>query len=188
MPSALNFREPSEEEFNQLRQLFGSGRGESAMRTLMDPSGTRSANRSLPLHIVRQHCNMRASLALVCQIARCANRRLTQLRRREKRRRQQAIIDEVRKEIQTRTVQERTNPFTQEKQGGNERLPDCRTGCVRPEAATAEATRQEKPCPLQPGVRTKNGLEMYQYQCPFCQESVNSTVDVGKGSVWLAAV
>ena len=121
---------------------------------------------------------------------------MTPLRRRVKRRRQQAIIDEVRKEIRKRTVQERTNAFTQEKQRCKERLPDCRTGCVRSEAATAEATRQEEPCPVQPGVKTKDGQAMYQYQCPFCQETVNSTVEklstmrlpAGKSSVWLAAV
>ena len=73
-----------------------------------------------------QLCNTCVNLALVYQIARRANQRLTPLRRREKRRRQQAIIDKVRKEIQKRTVQERTNAFTQEKQSCKERLPDCK--------------------------------------------------------------
>ena len=82
-------------------------------------------------------CNTSISLALVCQIARRANQRLTPLRRREKSRRQQAIIDEVRQEILERTRQKTTNAFSQEMQSCKERLPDCATGCVRPGAAPA---------------------------------------------------
>ena len=68
----------------------------------------------------------------MCQIARRANQRLTPLRRREKSRRQHAIIDEVRQEILERTRQKTTNAFSQEMQSCKERLPDCATGCVRP--------------------------------------------------------
>ena len=55
-----------------------------------------------------QLCNMCIGLALVCQIARRANQRLTPLRQRVQRQRHQAILEEVRKEIQQRTA-ERTS-------------------------------------------------------------------------------
>ena len=78
----------------------------------------------------------------------------TPLRRREKSRRQQAIIDEVGQEILGRTRQKTTNAFSQDMQSCKERLPDCATGCVRPGAATAS---QEEPCPPKPGAKTRTG-------------------------------
>jgi len=35
---------------------------------------------------------------------------------------------------------------------------------------------QEEPCPRRPGVKIKNGKQMRRYQCPFCQQHVNSTI------------
>ena len=127
-----------------------------------------------------QLCNTCISLALVCQIARRANQRLTPLRRREQSRRQQAIIDEVRQEILARTKQKTTIALTPEMQSCKERLPDCATGSVSPEAATADAASQDEPCPPEPDVTTKNGKQMRGYQCPFCQQHVNSTIETGQ--------
>jgi len=116
----------------------------------------------------------------VCQIARRANERLTPLRRREKSRRQQAIIDEVRQEILERTRQKTTIAFTQDMQSCKDRLPDCATGSVRPEAATASAASHEEPRPPEPDVTAKNGKQIRRYQCPFCQQHVKSTVETGQ--------
>ena len=127
-----------------------------------------------------QCCNTCISLALVCQIARRANERLTPLRRREKSRRQQAIIDEVRQEILERTRQKTTIAFTQDMQSCKDRLPDCATGSVRPEAATASAASHEEPRPPEPDVTAKNGKQIRRYQCPFCQQHVKSTVETGQ--------
>ena len=68
----------------------------------------------------RQCCNTCISLALVCQIARRANKRLTPLRRREQSRRQQAIIDEVRQEILERTRQITTKALTAPRNSGKD--------------------------------------------------------------------
>ena len=127
-----------------------------------------------------QCCNTCISLALVCQIARRANERLTPLRRRERSRRQQAIIDEVRQEILERTRQKTTIAFTQDMQSCKGRLPDCTTGSVRPEAATASAASHEEPRPPEPDVTAKNGKQIRRYQCPFCQQHVKSTVETGQ--------
>eukprot|EP00435_Cladocopium_sp_Y103_P058343 s631_g20.t1 len=54
-----------------------------------------------------QACNACVSLALVCRAARRANQRLTPLRQRVQRQRQQAILEEVRKDIETRISAER---------------------------------------------------------------------------------
>ena len=128
----------------------------------------------------RQCCNTCISLALVCQIARRANKRLTPLRRREQSRRQQAIIDEVRQEILERTRQITTKALTQEMQSCKDRRPECATGSVSPAAATASAASQEDPCPPEPDVKTKNGKQKRWYQCPFCQQQVKSTVETGQ--------
>ena len=127
-----------------------------------------------------QLCNTCISLALVCQIARRANQRLTPLRRREESRRQQAIIDEVRQEILARTKQKTTIALTPEMQSCKERLPDCATGSLSPEAATADAASQDEPCPPEPAATTKTGKQMRGYQCPFCQQHVNSTIETGQ--------
>ena len=128
----------------------------------------------------RQCCNTCISLALVCQIARRANKRLTPLRRREQSRRQQAIIDEVRQEILERTRQITTKALTQEMQSCKDRRPECATGSVSPAAATASAASQEDPCPPEPDVKTKNGKQKRWYQCPFCQQHVNSSIGTGR--------
>ena len=65
-------------------------------------------------------------------------------------------------------------------QSCKERLPDCATGSVSPEAATADAASQNEPCPPEPDVTTKNGKQMRGYQCPFCQQHVNSTIETGQ--------
>ena len=116
----------------------------------------------------------------MCQIVRRANERLTPLRRREKSRRQQAIIDEVRQEILERTRQKTTIALTQDMQNRKDRLPDCATGSVSPEAATASAASHEEPRPPEPDVTAKNGKQMRRYQCPFCQQHVNSTIETGQ--------
>ena len=127
-----------------------------------------------------QLCNTCISLALVCRIARRANQRLTPLRRRETSRRQQAIIDEVRREILAKTKQKTTTPFTQDMQSCKDRLPDCATGSVRPEAAIASAASYEERRPPEPNVKTNTGKQLHRYQCPFCQKDVNSTVETGQ--------
>ena len=67
-----------------------------------------------------------------------------------------------------------------EMQSSKERLPDCATGSVSPEAAIADAASQDEPCPPEPDVTTKNGKQMRGYQCPFCQQHVNSTIETGQ--------
>ena len=116
----------------------------------------------------------------MCQIARRANERLTPLRWREKSRRQQAIIDEVRQEILERTRQKTTIAFTQDMQSCKEQRPDSATACVNRDDATRSAASQEEPCPPEPDVTGKTGKQTRRYQCPFCQQHVNSTVETGQ--------
>ena len=86
----------------------------------------------------------------------------------------------MRQEILARTKQKITSALTPEMQSCKERLPDCATGSVSPEAATADAASQNEPCPPEPDVTTKNGKQMRGYQCPFCQQHVNSTIETGQ--------
>ena len=65
-------------------------------------------------------------------------------------------------------------------QSCKDRLPDCATGSVRPEAATASATSHEEPRSPEPDVTAKNGKQIRRYQCPFCQQHVKSTVETGQ--------
>ena len=124
-------------------------------------------------------CNTCISLALVFQIARRSNQRLTPLRRRKKSRMQQAIIDEVRQEILERTRQKTTIALTQEIQSCKEQLPDCATGCV----SFGAATRRRQPGKTVPArARCKNQERQTRapVQCPFCQQHVNSIVETGR--------
>ena len=131
-------------------------------------------------HNGTQRCNTCISLALVCQIAHRANKRLKPLRQREKRRRQEAIIDEVRQLILGRAGQKTTMALTHEIQSCKDRRPECARGSVSPEAATASAASQEEPCSPELDVKTLNGKQRRRYQCPFCQQHVNSTVETGQ--------
>ena len=118
-----------------------------------------------------QLCNTCISLALVCQIARRANQRLTPLRQRVQRQRHQAILEEVRKEIQQRTA-ERTSHAWPTATGSASS-----TGVLEVAMQSAQDERNSAKS-SQDG---QAAARVYTYTaCPSCQQCVQSSVFTGK--------
>ena len=100
-----------------------------------------------------QVCNACTALALVCRLAHRTNRRLARLRQRETCQRHEAILADVRKEIQ------KIHEARQTSTGAEEATTD----------APHSATQQLAATP-----------RVYTYICPHCTKSVQSTVAAGQ--------
>ena len=120
-----------------------------------------------------QLCNMCISLALVCQIARRANQRLTPLRQRVQRQRHQAILEEVRKEIQQR-IAERTSHALPTATGSASS-----TGVLAVEMQSAQDERNSAKS-SQDG---QAAARVYTYACPSCQQCVSQGRSTHGGTV-----
>ena len=104
-----------------------------------------------------QVCNACTAFALVCRLAHRTNQRLARLRQRETSQRHEAILADVRKEIQKMHEARQTSTGTDE----------TRTGI-------AHSSPQQ--LALRPDTATPR---VYTYLCPYCAQSLQSTVATG---------
>ena len=104
-----------------------------------------------------QVCNACTAFALVCRLAHRTNQRLARLRQRETSQRHEAILADVRKEIQKMHEARQTSTGTDE----------TRTGVAHSS-------------PQQPALRPDTATpRVYTYLCPYCAQSLQSTVATG---------
>ena len=111
-----------------------------------------------------------AGMCLVCQIARRANQRLTPLRQRVQRQRHQAILEEVRKEIQQKTAARTSHAWPTATGSASS------TGVLEVEMQSAQDERNSAKS-SQDG---QAAARVYTYACPSCQQCVQSSVFTGK--------
>ena len=111
-----------------------------------------------------------AGMCLVCQIARRANQRLTPLRQRVQRQRHQAILEEVRKEIQQKTAARTSHAWPTATGSASS------TGVLAVEMQSAQDERNSAKS-SQDG---QAAARVYTYTCPSCQQCVQSSVFTGK--------
>ena len=109
-------------------------------------------------HNGTQVCNACTAFAFVCRLAHRTNQRLARLRQRETSQRHEAILADVRKEIQKMHEARQTSTGTEE----------TRTG-------VAHSSTQQ----LAVGPNTPTP-HVYTYLCPHCAKSVQSTVTTGQ--------
>ena len=105
-----------------------------------------------------QVCNACTAFAFVCRLAHRTNQRLARLRQRESRQRHEAILADVRKEIQKMHEARQTSTGTDETRTGVAQT-STQPLAARPDAATPR---------------------VYTYLCPHCAKSVPSTVTTGQ--------
>ena len=131
-----------------------------------------------------QQCNTCVSLALVCRVARRANQRVLRLRHCLQREREQAIVEDVRREIAA--ITERRAKTSAQATPGAMGLPEKarkvavaanagREGLAR--AASGAGATHELPPACGPQEHTD---DTFHYTCPFCEAAVSSIVRSGQ--------
>ena len=133
-----------------------------------------------------QCCNTCVSLTLVCRVATRANQRVLPLRRRIQREREQAIIEEVRREIAAVTEQRwKTNAKSTPRAMG---LPNMArkvpvaadTGNVPARLASGAGATHESHPQCGPEKNKDKNNNTFDYTCPFCAAAVHSSVRSGQ--------
>ena len=133
-----------------------------------------------------QCCNTCVSLTLVCRVATRANQRVLPLRRRIQREREQAIIEEVRREIAAVTEQRwKTNAKSTPCAMG---LPNMArkvavaadTGNVPARLASGAGATHESHPQCGPEKNKDKNNNTFDYTCPFCAAAVHSSVRSGQ--------
>ena len=125
----------------------------------------------------RQQCNTCVALACVCRVAQRANQRLLPLRQRLQREREQAIVDEVRREITQRTAQRATASLQSTPCGtgpdkAHQDAADAARWDARAGESPAHASTVLHPCAGQ----EKNKDSTFHYKCPFCEAAISSRI------------
>ena len=125
-----------------------------------------------------QRCNTCVSLVLVCRVATRAHQRVLRLRQRIQQEREQAIIEEVRREIAKKTNSTlQSKPYVTQLPGKT-RNP-AGVGNSREEAASAEGGADAGKESHEHRGSDRNKDSTFHYICPFCDVAISSSVRSG---------